>query len=172
MRALNCMLKCGLLATALFIGPTTARAFCMTPQEYVKARPQKIESDNCVHMGRRGGSDWHIRFCPDGQLTVYNYIGVTERAFAIELVRPGVTSGGRRTPSGRNEKLETIYVEAQTRQLIIIVEDGAAIVVIMKKQVAPPATCVREPVLDAIAVKSSLISDVVTWRRFQQAKDN
>ena len=36
MLALNCMLKCGLLATALFIGPTTARAFCMTPQEYVK----------------------------------------------------------------------------------------------------------------------------------------
>jgi len=166
------MTKCGLLATALFVVPTTAHAFCMTPQEYVKARLHKIESDGCVHMGRRGGGDWHIRFCPDGQLTVYNYIGVTERAFAVELVRPGVTSGGRRTRSGRNEKLETIYVEAQTRQLIVIVEDGAAIVVIMNKQIAPPATCVREPVLDAVAVKSSLRSDVVTWRRFHQAKDN
>jgi len=166
------MTKCGLLATALFVVPTTAHAFCMTPQEYVKARPQKIESEGCVHMGRRGGGDWHIRFCPDGQLTVYNYIGVTERAFAVELVRPGVTSGGRRTRSGRNEKLETIYVEAQTRELIVIVEDGAAIVVIMNKQIAPPATCVREPVLDAVAVKSSLRSDVVTWRRFHQAKDN
>lgn len=125
----------------------------------------------CTWVGG-GGSDWHIRFCPDGQLTVYNYIGATERALAIELVRPGVTSGGRRTPSGRNEKLETIYVEAQTRQLIIIVEDGAAIVVIMNKQIAPPATCVGEPVRDAVAVKSSLRPDVVTWRRFQQAKDN
>jgi hypothetical protein len=165
-------MKCGLLASALLVIPAAAHAFCMTPQEYVKARPRNVEADGCMHMGNRGGSDWHARFCSDGQLTVFNYLGVPERSFAIELARPGVTSGGRRTPSGRNEKLETTYIEAQTRKLIIIVEDGAAIVVIMNNQTAPPATCVREAVLDAAEVVTSLRVDVVAWRRFQQAKDN
>jgi hypothetical protein len=167
----NHKMKCGLLASALLVTPVSAHAFCMTPQEYVKARPRKVDADSCMHMGKRGGSDWHVRFCPDGQLAVFNYLGVPERPFTIELARPGVTSGGRRTPSGRNEKLETTYIEAQTRKLIIIVEDGAAIVVIMNNQTAPPATCVRDAVLDAAAVETSLRFDVVAWRRFRQAKD-
>lgn len=172
MRAPIHKMKCGVLASALLVMPASAHAFCMTPQEYVKARPRKVQADGCMHMGKRGVSDWHVRFCSDGQLNVFNYLGVPERSFTIELARPGVTSGGRRTPSGRNEKLETTYIETQTRKLIIIVEDGAAIVFIMNNQTAPPATCVREAVLDAAEVVTSLKFDVVAWRRFQQAKDN
>ena len=157
------------VASAMLAAPSTAHAFCMAPQEYVNARPARLQAAGCFRSKGNTTNNWHARLCPDGKLTIHNYAGVPERRFTIEQVYPKASQWPR---FGPKLKLDTTFIEARTRKLIIVIEDGASTGVIMNDQVAPPAICAGAPNLAAATVETSRAKDVAFWRRARRENDD